>query len=170
MKSLAILARAETHGDAISVRTATSVHTYHELVANSAVLAEALLESRCDLDETRVAFLAPAGADYVTMQWAIWRAGGIAVPLSLSATLPELRYTLSDCQAEGLITTRDRVDELLPLTQPLGIRLVDASSVTDNVLVSFLPRTSHVRTVRSAPTETRRFSPGTNRRARITSV
>ena len=32
--------------------------------------------------------------DYVRVQWAIWRAGGIAVPLCLTHPAPELEYVL----------------------------------------------------------------------------
>ena len=37
-----------------------------------------------DLAEARVAFLVPPGFDHVAVQWGIWRAGGIAVPLATS--------------------------------------------------------------------------------------
>jgi malonyl-CoA/methylmalonyl-CoA synthetase len=41
-----------------------------------------LLYSLCrDLCEERVAFLTPPNYQYVMVQWAVWRAGGIAVPL-----------------------------------------------------------------------------------------
>jgi len=40
-----------------------------------------LLKVDNDLDERRIAFLVPAGYDYVVILWAIWAAGGIAVPL-----------------------------------------------------------------------------------------
>ena len=78
-----------------------------------------------------MALLIPAG-DYVAVQWAIWRCGGIAVPLSLSATEPEWEYTLSDSQAQTVVTTSDLQAKIEPLVTRLGLRLLIVEQIDYN--------------------------------------
>ena len=96
----------------------------------SATLAAALLNATEDLSEARVAYLAPGGFDTITVQWAVWRAGGVAVPLSLSATEPELEYALSDSQSRSVVTTRELVDKVEALVERLGLRLLIVDDVS----------------------------------------
>lgn len=60
--------------------------TYRQLLHDVSNLKERILKllklhNKGDLDERRVAFLIPAGYDYVVCQWAVWAAGGVCVPL-----------------------------------------------------------------------------------------
>ena len=48
-----------------------------------------------DLKGKRVAFLAPPSAAYVITQWAIWRSGGVAVPLCITHPPAERQYYVS---------------------------------------------------------------------------
>lgn len=122
---LALLARAKGHGDRIAIRSDGADHSYADLLRYSAAIAAALLAGAPDLDEARIAFLAPAGFEYVAMQWAIWRAGGIAVPLSVSATLPELTYVLEDSGARTILTTRAQVEKLPEEARQTGVLLFE---------------------------------------------
>jgi malonyl-CoA/methylmalonyl-CoA synthetase len=130
MKELELIARARSHGEAIALRSEHEVHTYADLLARSGSVAGVLLEStgdgddRKDLNEGRVAFLAPAGFGYVTLQWAIWRAGGIAVPLCLAATEPEYEYTLSNSGTSLVLATREYADRIGGLCERLGLKLI----------------------------------------------
>ncbi|KAJ1950320.1 hypothetical protein IWQ62_006587, partial [Dispira parvispora] len=68
-----------------------------------------------DLQEARVAFLCPNSYAYVVTQWAIWAAGGIAVPLSPLHPPAELDYFIQDSQADTLVyhpALKDRVQGL----------------------------------------------------------
>ena len=56
-----------------------------------------------DLNEERVLFLVAPGFPWVAVQWGIWRAGGIAVPLPLGSPAAELEYFIDDTQAETLL-------------------------------------------------------------------
>ncbi|TAH02161.1 MAG: long-chain fatty acid--CoA ligase [Sphingobacteriales bacterium] len=80
-------------------------YTYQQLLQASAALAVLLLNNEPDLKEQRVAFMVNPGFDYVKTQWAIWRAGGIAVPLCLSHPLPSLQYVIDDTAASILIVS-----------------------------------------------------------------
>ncbi|MES2660282.1 MAG: acyl-CoA synthetase [Verrucomicrobiota bacterium] len=99
MQEPSLISRARSHGDRIALREIDREYTYSELLDASSAVASALLDGAADLAEARVAFIAPAGFAYLAIQWGIWRAGGIAVPLSVSATPPELEHALGDSGA-----------------------------------------------------------------------
>lgn len=50
---------------------------------------------RGDLNGKRVVFDSPPSAAYVVTQWAIWRAGGVAVPLCITHPPAEKQYYVS---------------------------------------------------------------------------
>ncbi len=77
--------------------------TYDQLDAASERVAGRLLDGREDLWGARVAFLLPSGARWAAMQWGIWRAGGIAVPLATSHPAAELDYVIRDSGAEIVV-------------------------------------------------------------------
>jgi malonyl-CoA/methylmalonyl-CoA synthetase len=120
----AIISRARAHRDKIAIRTDSNQYSYVDLLTRSADIAGELLDAGHDLHEARVALLVPAGFDYVTTQWGIWRAGGVAVPLSMSATEPELEYTLTDSQARCVVALRDTADGVKSLCSQHGLRLI----------------------------------------------
>ncbi|EPS45134.1 hypothetical protein H072_907 [Dactylellina haptotyla CBS 200.50] len=76
--------------------------TYSELLTGAArvksLILETLTRSSTDIGEDRIAFLVPSGGDYVQIQWGIWAAGGVAVPLCTTHPFQELEYTVSDSQ------------------------------------------------------------------------
>jgi malonyl-CoA/methylmalonyl-CoA synthetase len=129
MPELPLIARARSHAGSVAFRTATTVHTYQDLLDRSATLAAALLGEEDDLNETRVALLVPPGMEYAAAQWAIWRAGGIKVPLCLSATMPEWEYALTDSGAGLLMADAAMAAKISPICERLGVRSVDVESV-----------------------------------------
>ncbi len=82
-------------------------YTYEQLVSSAKAIAVKLLQETKDLKEQRVAFMVGPSFEYVAVQWGIWLAGGVAVPLSLSYPLPSLRYVLEDTEATILISEPD---------------------------------------------------------------
>lgn len=124
MNSPAIIERARQFGGRVALHVGTESFTYDDLLARSAQIASALLGGKSDLQEARVAYLVPAGFDYVTTQWGIWRAGGVAVPLSQSATEKELAYTLGDCEPACVITTSELAQRVSTPCQQLGLPIV----------------------------------------------
>lgn len=123
-QELEIIVRAKSHGERVAFRSGIQERTYGEILNRSADIALALLDDADDLKEARVAFLAPAGFDYAAVQWAIWRAGGVAVPLCLSATEPELEYALSDSQSTIVAATWELAQKIELLRAKLKLRLV----------------------------------------------
>ena len=128
---LPIIQRAIEHGDRPAVHTATGSHTYSDLIQASHAAASTLLDGGSDLSEAHIAYLVPAGKRYIQAQWGIWRAGGVAVPLSLSATNKELEYTLTDSKANAVMVASELAGNIAPLCERLGLRLIPIEGCVD---------------------------------------
>ena len=123
---LPLFARAESHAARTAIVDSTGIHTYRDLIDASARVAAALLAGRGDLREERVAFLVAPSFVWVAVQWGIWCAGSVAVPLPLGSPPAELEYLLDDTQASALIY--DKADEgIAPsLAKSRGIRVISS--------------------------------------------
>ncbi len=119
-----VVDRAQRHLTRVAILSDEGVFTYEQLLKASARVASELLQGSDDLCEARVAFLARPGFTYVAMQWGIWMAGGIAVPLSLFHPRPELQYVVEDTDAEILMAVPELGDRVLPIARDLGRRFV----------------------------------------------
>jgi malonyl-CoA/methylmalonyl-CoA synthetase len=126
MPDLPFILRARSFADRTAFRTPEASHTYQQLLDRSAEIASALLGDQNDLREARVALLVTPGFEYTAAQWGIWRAGGIKLPICLSATESEWEYALADSQVSIVIADTDTI---APLCERQGIRLVLASSI-----------------------------------------
>ena len=104
-------------------------YTYAQLHAYADQLAAALLANNKDLDEARIALLLPAGLHYVAAMHGIWRAGGIAVPLNVESTVPELEHYLSSTGVSRLLTLGDIPAALRDLCERLGIQTQTVESL-----------------------------------------
>ena len=142
MKQLPIIDRAISHDDSIAVRSADQRLTYYDLLERSASAAACFLDSQDDLKEKCVAFLAPHLIDYLTVQWGIWRAGGVAIPLSHFATEKELEYTLGNSEATFVVTTREYEEQITALCDRLNLRIIvveDIQTASENHLPEIDP-------------------------------
>ena len=124
LKELPLISRARAHGNRAAIHSDGVVSRYDDLLRASAGMAKALLGESPDLAEARIAFMAPAGFDYFAIQWAIWRAGGVAVPLSSSATEPELEHVLTDSRADRVVAVARHAGKLAALCGRLGLPLL----------------------------------------------
>jgi malonyl-CoA/methylmalonyl-CoA synthetase len=113
---------AERHGGRTAVVDSQGTFTYLELLDASMRVATALLAGREDLHQARVAFLVTPGFQWVAVQWGIWRAGGVAVPLPLSSTKPELEYLIDDSATLTLLFDTAAAGLLEPIAAARGIR------------------------------------------------
>jgi len=82
--SLELVKRAEGHADRTALLAPEGVFSYRALLDASAVVATRLLSGRDDLEGARVCYLVPPGWAYAAVQWGIWRAGGLGVPMATS--------------------------------------------------------------------------------------
>lgn len=119
---LPIIARAGGHGRRTAVVEAQGAFTYNDLLDASSRVAAILLAGRRDLHEDRVAFLVTPGFPWVAVQWGIWRAGGVAVPLPLNSTGPEFEYFIDDTEASALVLDAQAAPVLAPIATARGIR------------------------------------------------
>lgn len=110
MKEFITAASLCAHNNAIIAND--KVYSYQQLLDTSAQFSRVLLNGTGDLEETRVAFMVDPGFDYVAVQWGIWRAGAVAVPLCLSQPLPSLQYVIEDTGA-GIIVVSAQYQTLL---------------------------------------------------------
>jgi malonyl-CoA/methylmalonyl-CoA synthetase len=117
-----LIDRGTLHRDRIAIVDPRGRHRYADLVRRSAGVAGALLGADGDLAGRRVAFLVPPGFDHVALQWGIWRAGGVAVPLALSHPAPELDYILGDALPSVVVADPSTAARLEPLARARGIR------------------------------------------------
>ncbi|MBX2872144.1 MAG: AMP-binding protein, partial [Saprospiraceae bacterium] len=125
---LHLVERATHYTDRIAIKSTGQSYTYQDLLSASESIAIQLLEGRNDLQEARIAFLVDPSFDYVRLQWGIWRAGGIAVPLCTKHPLPSIQYVLQDTLAEVVIFSKAYESLLSPLfteSQHQFIRLED---------------------------------------------
>ncbi|CAH0994404.1 Long-chain-fatty-acid--CoA ligase [Emticicia aquatica] len=107
-------------------------YTFQELLHYSEQFASLLLENASDLNETRVAFMVSPGFDYVSVQWGIWRAGGVAVPLCITYPLPSLQYVIEDTDAQIVIAGEEYASILAPLAAEKGFRFILLKNIDSN--------------------------------------
>jgi malonyl-CoA/methylmalonyl-CoA synthetase len=99
-------------------------YSYSNLHQSAEQFAYTLLAGESDLQESRVAFMVQPGFDYVRVQWGIWQAGGIVVPLCLSYPIPSLRYTIENSSANILVVSPEFEDLMNDLASELGCRFI----------------------------------------------
>ncbi len=124
-----IIQHAKNNKDRRAIIASEGIFSYQELLDASAKVASSLLESADDLKEKRVGFLIPPGFHHVAVQWGIWRAGGIAVPLSLFHPRPELEYVIDDSDAAILVAHPDFEERLRPIAEAQGRRFLLTTTV-----------------------------------------
>lgn len=119
-----LIQKAQLWPDKVAIKDRQIAFTYQDLLKKSRAVASLLLHGKDDLREERIAFLLHPGFDYVSVQWGVWQAGGIAVPLCVDHPLPSLQYVLEDTTAKSLIVHPEFEEMLIPLAKELGISLL----------------------------------------------
>lgn len=123
--AIPLLAAIQSHSNAAALIDSTGTHSTADLLEASQRIASALLADRDTLNESRVALLLPPGFGFVAALLAIWRAGGLAVPLSPLQSPTELRYVLHNCSAAAIIVDPSLLSRL-PQPLPPTIRVIDS--------------------------------------------
>ena len=136
---LPIVGRAQAHADRPAILAAEGTFTYRDLLDASARVATCLLRGQGDLAEARIAFLAPPGFAYVAVQWGIWRAGGIAVPLAVSHPPAELEYVIRDADAEVVVLHPEFSSAMRAVPLPSSVKAVTTTEAAGTTPRSPLP-------------------------------
>ena len=143
--SLPLMTRAAQIPDRVAVLTDTGKHTYGDLLELSGQVACALLDGCSDLHQARVGFAVPPGFAHVAIQWGIWRAGGIAVPLAAMHPPAEWAYTLRDADAALAIGSEVFCERLKPVADQLGMPCRVSDSLFDFPHAARLPNVAECR-------------------------
>ncbi|MEM8500743.1 MAG: acyl-CoA synthetase [Pseudomonadota bacterium] len=120
---------ANQFGRRTALHDGTKEISYEDLLLASENVAACLLNGSSDLNEEIVAFAAPAGLDYVAFQWGIWRAGGIAMPLNVHATIPEIEHCIETGGVKRLFAHHSSADKLATMCEQRSIDMILADSV-----------------------------------------
>lgn len=134
-QKIPLVGRAEQHSAKMAIITSEEKFTYKNLLVASENAASCLLSDQDDLREQRIAYLIPSGFHHVAVQWGIWRAGGVAVPLSNLYTIPELEYLIADSDASIVIAPPNVKEKVSPIVKTQKRRLL----ITNKVF-TFKPR------------------------------
>jgi malonyl-CoA/methylmalonyl-CoA synthetase len=131
MRATSLFARAAGWPERLALDGPGGSATYGQLLDASDRRARTLLAERADLAEARVVFLLPPGPRYVEVQWSIWRAGGIAVPLSASQAPAEWDHVVADTGA-AVVVGEGADHPLRQIAESRGARFVDAGSLGES--------------------------------------
>lgn len=127
---LELVRRARGFATRTAIVSGGQAHTYADLLHSSAAVAARLLDGRDDLREARVVFMVPPGFEHVAVQWGIWRAGGVAVPLAPSQPPAECAHVVTDARAAALVGDLAAEVALRPLADQHGCRFERADRLT----------------------------------------
>ena len=120
---LPVIAQANNNLNKPAIFCEGEQYSYAQLLNASAHFGTRMLDNQMDLMEARIAFMVNPGFDYVKTLWAIWQAGGIAVPLCITHPLPSLEYVLEDTGASTLIISREYLSVLQPYIDKTNIKV-----------------------------------------------
>src|SRR3990172_2926232 len=134
-EGLPLVDRAHGWSDRIAIGDDDGTYTYRDLLSGSERGAARLLRGEVDLHDARIAFMVESSYQYVRIQWSVWRAGGVAVPLCLTQPAPELEYVLDTTTPTAAVASPKYADLLRPLAEARGIEFLlvdemDAAPVT----------------------------------------
>ena len=104
-------------------------YSYQDVNGNVERFAAGLLADRDDLAEERIGFLIPASLEYITVLHGTWRAGGIAIPLSVSSAEAELEHCLTSAGVTRVIANNENLEKMRPLCERLSIGLASVDEV-----------------------------------------
>jgi malonyl-CoA/methylmalonyl-CoA synthetase len=129
---LPLFERAAGWKNRVAVAGTGGLATYARLLEASSSGASGLLAGRSDLEQAPVVFLVPPGWQHVAVQWAIWRAGGVAVPLGASQAPAEWDYILEDTRASVAVASDDVAGALAAVASRRGVPVLRALSLWDH--------------------------------------
>lgn len=128
--------KAKEYAQKIAIVSGGNQYSYQTLFDEATLFAKTLLGDATDLNQQRVAFMVDPGFDYVKVQWAIWLAGGVAVPLCLSHPIPSLQYVMEDTGASAIVSSSNYITFLEPLTSAPGIRYFNVNESFSSIEIS----------------------------------
>ncbi|MEW5983205.1 MAG: acyl-CoA synthetase [Acidobacteriota bacterium] len=127
---VSLLERLVRHGGRPALVDDQGAWTYEDLLRHADGLAASLLMSRASLHHERVALLAGPGRPYVAGLLSIWRAGGVAVPLSPLQPETEWHDLLADSGAGLAVVDPESGSRFAPVARSRGVRVLTTDADT----------------------------------------
>lgn len=115
--------------DRIAVCDNYSNRTYKDLLHRSKEIASFLVNHHRHTKGERIAFMVDPSFDYLAVQWGIWRAGCIAVPLCLTNPADAIEYVLDDTSPIHIVSSPGHIDLLKPLASARTIQLIKVEEI-----------------------------------------
>ncbi len=126
---ISLIKRAKKNKERTAIIAQEGVFSYGDLLEASGNVAATLIEEGIELREARIAYLIPAGFQNVAVQWGIWRAGSIAVPLCVYYSRPELEYIIENSDSTLIFGHPDFEVVLRPIIQALDRRFLLSTEI-----------------------------------------
>lgn len=126
---LPIVQRALNHVERHAIVEPKGRFTYGDLLTASANVAATLTAECGQLEQGRVAYLVPPGCIYAAVQWGVWRAGGMGVPMAPSDPVRELAYILDDADPVAIIAHSSFQDTVKRLATNRGVPVFTAQEL-----------------------------------------
>jgi malonyl-CoA/methylmalonyl-CoA synthetase len=136
---LQLITQAQQLPSKIALVDKTGSYTYQQLLEVSERIAQLLLQGKTDLNQARIAFMVNPSFAYTAVQWGIWRAGGIAVPLCITYPLPSLAYVIEDTEAEIIISGPEYEGILKDYTLEKKLRWITLDAIDESESKGALP-------------------------------
>lgn len=108
------------HLNNTAIQSNNQSYTYKQLITDSLAFKQYILDlvnkanntSICDLQELSISYLYEGSYEYVVIQWGIWLAGGISIPLHSSLPVPQQQYIVQNSQSKLLFIQNKYYDKL----------------------------------------------------------
>lgn len=129
-----VFLRARNFNDCVAIIDSNGSHSYDWLLRLSQSIGSGILKKtgKTDLSGRCVAFLCSNDVSYVATQWAIWRNGGIAVPLCNSHPTSMYDYMIEDCNASIVLSSNEYAAKLEPVAKKKGVDLMFLTDVNQD--------------------------------------
>ncbi len=137
--TLSLVERARGYERRTAIVAPEGKFRYSELLESSAGVATSLLSGGTDLQQARVCYLVPPGWPYVAVQWGIWRAGGIAVPMAVSHPPAELEHVLDDARPVAVVADPELAPRVQGLATARGIPVLRTADLMGAAPPAALP-------------------------------
>jgi len=125
----ALLAGARLHPDRIAIEADGAGHRYGDLLAAAERVATHLLGPASDLAEARIAYLAPPSFEHVAVQWGIWLAGGMAVPIATTHPQAEIARLVDDAEPAIVVAAPEVLEALRPILREREAFLISTTTL-----------------------------------------
>ena len=114
---------AEQYGDHIALEVGDKKLTFDQLLKKSDAFASSLLEHKSSLMGERVISIIKPSFDYVILQWAVWKVGGIFVPLPEKLTDSDLSFYFNDIDPSLIIIDKKLKSVVSPLAKDYDLKI-----------------------------------------------